>query len=83
MRGESRPKLGPEAQRRIYGFGAIGFTALSICSYLFGFQSNVAYVSKLSEVALVGACLACYQAVRGEVKQDIIIDAVPGAEHPE
>ena len=79
---KDRFNLSPTAQRRIYAVLALGFFLMAVASYVFGFQSNVAYVSKLSELALIGAALACYQSTRGEIKQDVLIDAVPGAEQP-
>lgn len=76
------PTVAPKTQRRIYLGLAAFFAVDAFFSFFLGYQENVGYVSKLSEVALIGAALACYQAVRGEVKQDEIIRATPGAEDP-
>jgi positive regulator of sigma E activity len=77
------PRLSVNAQRRTYLCGAVGFVVLAVLSRVTGFDTNVTYVSKLSELALAFACLAAYQSVRGERKADVLIDAVPGAEDPD
>jgi hypothetical protein len=61
--------------------GILGLSWLALT--ITGFDTNVTYVSKLSELALAFACLAAYQSVRGERKADVLIDAVPGAEDPD